>query len=119
MPAFLRSTRKALARATGLHHVASPEQSQRKATWVKPASPNGEDEDDVEEVVVRARKASPKKDRRQPSGFSGVSRSVDCPFSADDGAETEHQNGPRPVVYKINLRSKRFSCGTGQMTGLT
>ena len=77
MPAFLRSTRKALARATGLHHVASPEQSQRKATWVKPASPNGEDEDDVEEVVVRARKASPKRDRRQPSGFSGVSRSVD------------------------------------------
>ena len=78
MPAFLRSTRKALARATGLHHVASPEQSQRKSTWVKPASPTGEiAEDDVEEVVVRARKASPKKDRRQPSGFSGVSRSVD------------------------------------------
>ena len=77
MPAFLRSTRKAFARATGLHHVASPEQSQRKATWVKPASPSGEDEDDVEEVVVRARKAPPKKDRRQPSGFSGVSRSVD------------------------------------------
>ena len=78
MPAFLRSTRKAFARATGLHHVASPEQSQRKSTWVKPASPTGEiAEDDVEEVVVRARKASPKKDTRQPSGFSGVSRSVD------------------------------------------
>ena len=75
MPAFLRSTRKALARATGLHHVASPEQSQRKSTWVK--QPSDEVEDDVEEVVVRARKASPKKDRRQPSGFSGVSRSVD------------------------------------------
>ena len=58
MPAFLRSTRKALARATGLHHVASPEQSQRKSTWVKPASPTGAvDEDDVEEVVVKARKA--------------------------------------------------------------
>ena len=50
MPAFLRSTRKALARATGLHHVASPEQSQRKSTWVKV-----DEEDDVEEVVVRAR----------------------------------------------------------------
>ena len=70
MPAFLRSTRKAFARATGLHHVASPEQSQRKSTWVKPASPTGEiAEDDVEEVVVRARKASPKKDTRQPSGW--------------------------------------------------
>ena len=26
--------------------------------------------------------------------------------------------GPRPVVYKINLRFRRFSCGTGQITGL-
>ena len=42
-----------------------------------------------------------------------------CPFSADDGAETEHRKGPRPVVYKINLRFRRFGCGTGQITGLT
>ena len=41
-----------------------------------------------------------------------------CPFSADDGAEMEHQKSPRPVVYKINLRFRRFSSGTGQITGL-
>ena len=41
-----------------------------------------------------------------------------CPFSADDGAETEHRKGPRPVSYEINLRFRRFGCGTGQITGL-
>ena len=41
-----------------------------------------------------------------------------APFSAGDGAETEHRKGPRPVSYKINLRFRRFGCGTGQITGL-
>ena len=41
-----------------------------------------------------------------------------CPFSADDGAYAGHRKGPRPVVYKINSRFRRFGCGTGQMTGL-
>ena len=31
---------------------------------------------------------------------------------------TGHQKGPRPVSYKINLRFRRFGCGTGQITGL-
>ena len=31
---------------------------------------------------------------------------------------TEHQKGPRPVVYKINLRFRRFSSRTGHLTGL-
>ena len=78
MTTFLRYTRKALARATGLHHVASPEQSRRKSTWVKPASPTGAPiDDEAEEVVVRRDRASPKSDARRPSGFSGVTRSVD------------------------------------------
>jgi hypothetical protein len=77
MTTFLRSTRKALARATGLHHVASPERSQRKSTWVKPASPTGAPDDDAEEIVVRRDRTSPKSDARRPSGFSGVTRSVD------------------------------------------
>ena len=42
-----------------------------------------------------------------------------CPFSADDGAETEHQKGPRPMSCEINLLFKRFSSGKGQITGLT
>ena len=37
----------------------------------------------------------------------------------DDGAETEHWKGPRPVVYKINLRFRRFGYGTGQLIGLS
>ena len=41
-----------------------------------------------------------------------------CPFSADDGAETEHRKGPRTVVCKINSRFRRFGCRTGQVTGL-
>ena len=41
-----------------------------------------------------------------------------CPFSADDGAETEHRKGPRPVVYIINLRFRRFFDGMGHPTGL-
>ena len=41
-----------------------------------------------------------------------------CPFSADDGTYAGHRKGPRPVVYKINLRFRRFGCGTGQITGL-
>ena len=41
-----------------------------------------------------------------------------CPFSADDGAYAGHWKGPRPVSYEINLRFRRFSCGTGQITGL-
>ena len=42
-----------------------------------------------------------------------------CPFSADDGTYAGHRKGPRPVVYKINLRFRRFGYGTGQITGLT
>jgi len=30
-----------------------------------------------------------------------------------------HRKGPRPVSYKINLRFRRFGCGTGQITGLS
>ena len=41
-----------------------------------------------------------------------------CPCSADDGAMTEPRKGPIPVSYKINLRFRRFGCGTGQITGL-
>ena len=41
-----------------------------------------------------------------------------CPFSADDGTYAGHRKGPRPVSYKINLRFRRFGCGTGQLTGL-
>jgi hypothetical protein len=41
-----------------------------------------------------------------------------CPFSADDGAYAGHWKGPRPVSYKINLRIRRFSPRTGQVTGL-
>ena len=41
-----------------------------------------------------------------------------CPFSAGDGALTEHQKGPRPVSCKINSRFRRFGCGTGQIIGL-
>ena len=29
-----------------------------------------------------------------------------------------HRKGPRPVVCKINLHFRRFSSGTGQITGL-
>ena len=47
------------------------------------------------------------------------SRRPTCPFSAGRRPATEHQKGPRPVVYEINLRFRRFSCGTGQITGLT
>ena len=54
------------SRATGLHHVASPEQSQRKSTWVKPASPTGELRG-RRGGGRRARPVSPKKDRRQPA----------------------------------------------------
>ena len=31
-----------------------------------------------------------------------------CQFPADDGAYTEHQNGPRPVSCEINLRGRRL-----------
>ena len=31
-----------------------------------------------------------------------------CPFSAGDGAETEHRKGPRPVICEINSRFRRF-----------
>ena len=41
-----------------------------------------------------------------------------CPFSADDGAYAGHWKGPRPVVCTINLRLRRFDCGTGQLAGL-
>ena len=37
----------------------------------------------------------------------------------DDGTLTEHRKGPRPVVYKINLRFRRFSSGMGQVIGLS
>ena len=33
----------------------------------------------------------------------------DLPVRAGDGNQTEHRKGPRPVVYKINLRFRRFS----------
>ena len=39
-------------------------------------------------------------------------------FSADDGTYAGHRKGPRPVSYKINLRFRRFSYRTGQITGL-
>ena len=42
-----------------------------------------------------------------------------CPFSADDGTYAGHRKGPRPVSYKINLRFRRFSSRTGQLTGLS
>ena len=41
-----------------------------------------------------------------------------CPFSAGDGAYAGHWKGRRPVSYEINSRFRRFSCGTGQITGL-
>ena len=41
-----------------------------------------------------------------------------APFSAGDGAETEHRKGPRPVSCEINSRFRRFGYGTGQRTGL-
>ena len=41
-----------------------------------------------------------------------------CPFSADDGAETELRKGPRRVSYEIKLRFRRLGCGTVQITGL-
>ena len=41
-----------------------------------------------------------------------------CPFSAGDGALTEHQKGPSPVSCEINLRFRRFGYRTGQITGL-
>ena len=30
-----------------------------------------------------------------------------------------HWKGPRPVSYEINSRFRRFTCGTGQPTGLS
>ena len=54
-----------------------------------------------------------------PSRRRSIHNRPTCPFSADDGAETEHRKGPRPVVYKVNLLFRRFSCGTGQITGLS
>ena len=53
-----------------------------------------------------------------PSRRRSIHNRPTCPYSADDCAETEHQKGPRPVVYKINLRFRRFGYGTGQVTGL-
>ena len=41
-----------------------------------------------------------------------------CPFSAGDGAYAGHWKGPRPVVCTINLRFRRFGCGTVRLTGL-
>ena len=46
-------------------------------------------------------------------------------FTIDDlpvlrGRQCERRpERPRPVVYKINLRFRRFGCGTGQITGLS
>ena len=54
-----------------------------------------------------------------PSRRRSIHNRPTCPYSADDRAETEHQKGPRPVVYKVNLLFRRFSCGTGQITGLS
>ena len=54
-----------------------------------------------------------------PSRRRSIHNRPTCPYSADDCAETEHQKGPRPVVYKVNLLFRRFSCGTGQITGLS
>ena len=54
----------------------------------------------------------------EPKRRCSIHNRPTCPFSADDGTLTEHRKGPRPVVYKINLRFRRFSCGTGQITGL-
>ena len=36
-----------------------------------------------------------------------------------DLVKSGHQKGPRPVFYKINLRFRRFGCGTGQIIGLS
>ena len=54
----------------------------------------------------------------QPKRRCSIHNRPTYPFSADDGAETEHQKGLRPVVYTINLRFRRFSSGTVQITGL-
>ena len=54
----------------------------------------------------------------EPKRRCSIHNRPTCPFSADDGTLTEHRKGPRPVVYKINLHFRRFSCGTGQITGL-
>ena len=41
-----------------------------------------------------------------------------CSTAGRTRAARWHRKGPRPVVYKINLRFRRFGCGTGQITGL-
>ena len=66
--------------------------------------------------------------RDQPFAAAGLAhliaadaRSADIASkaSADHGAYAGHWKGPRPMFYKINLRFRRFSCGTGQIIGLS
>jgi len=54
-----------------------------------------------------------------PKSRRSIHNRPTCPFSADDGTYAGRRKGPRPVSYKINLRFRRFSYGTGQISGLT
>ena len=49
----------------------------------------------------------------EPKRRCSIHNRPTCPFSADDGAETEHRKGPRPVSCKVNSRFRRFGYRTG------